>query len=171
MCIRDSFRARYWVLIHLRNAGFNQEELSKVYRVIIRPVHDYLCVVYHSMMSDKQDEEVERLQAHALRYIYGWRVPYARMRDLAGVGTLRQRRIQMVDDFAARCVDSARFGHWFPRKLGVRSSSRAAAGIEKYKESFARCDRLKNSSLYYMRRRLNGKAGKTFGSRNSKYRD
>ena len=42
---------------------------------------------------------------------------------------------------------------------------------QKYKEEFARCDRLKNSPLYYMRRRLNGKEGKTYGKRNSKYRD
>ena len=43
--------------------------------------------------------------------------------------------------------------------------------ISKYKEFFVRCDRLKNSLLYYMRHRLNGKAGKTFGSRNRQYRD
>ena len=91
--LKRRFRSRYWILIHLRNAGFNTEELVRVYKVILRPVHDYLCVVYHAMMSDRQDEEVERLQAHALKYIFGWKIPYARMRDMAGLGTLRDRRI------------------------------------------------------------------------------
>ena len=40
--LKKRFRARYWILIHLRNAGFNVEELVRVYKVILRPVHDYL---------------------------------------------------------------------------------------------------------------------------------
>ena len=121
-------------------------------------------------MTDQQDEEVERLQSHALKYIYGWRIPYARMREMAGVTTLRDRRIELVNNFALNSVGSPRFGRWFPLKTGVRASSRSGNG-EKYREFFARCDRLKNSPLYYMRRRLNGKQGKLYGERNRKYRD
>ena len=76
----------------------------RVYKVILRPVHDYLCVVFHSMMSDRQDEEVERLQSHALKYIFGWKLPYARMRELADVETLRARRIRLTDAFAGKCL-------------------------------------------------------------------
>ena len=42
---------------------------------------------------------------------------------------------------------------------------------DKYQETFARCDRLRNLPLHYMRRRLNGKAGKEYGERNRCYRD
>ena len=164
------FRARFWILIHLRNAGFNTEELVRVYKVILRPVHDYLCVVYHSMMSDRHDEEVERLQAHALKYIFGWKESYAQLRARAGVETLRARRVDLSDKFSQKCLGSDRFRGWFPLKSGVRASSRAATS-EKYKESFARCDRLKRSPLFFMRRRLNGKPGKQYGERNRKYRD
>ena len=41
---------------------------------------------------------------------------------------------------------------------------------DKYVEFFAKCDRLRNSPLYYMRRRLNGKEGKKYGEKNSQYR-
>ena len=44
-------------------------------------------------MTDRQDEEVERLQAHALKYIFGWKIPYARMREMASLSTLRDRRL------------------------------------------------------------------------------
>ena len=164
------FRSRYWILIHLKNAGFNEEELLKVYRVIIRPVHDYMSVVYHAMLTDDQDEKIERLQAHALKYIYGWRLPYARLREITGLPTLRARRIELCDRFAGKCLGTERFGSWFPIKAGTRASGRQGT-VEKYREFFARCDRLKKSPLFFMRRRLNGKAGKEYGVRNRQYRD
>ena len=64
-------RRRYWILIHLRTFGFSEDELARVYRTIVRPVFDHCAVVYHSMLTDSQDEELDRCQAHALRYIYG----------------------------------------------------------------------------------------------------
>ena len=75
--------------------------------------------------------------------------------------TLRQRRIEQCDKFANLCAKSPRFGHWFPRKT-TRRSSRSG---EIYMETFARCNRLANTPLFYMRRRLNGKQGKEYGAR------
>ena len=166
--LKRRFRQRTWVLNHLRHAGFNQEELAKVYRVIVRPVADYMQVVYHSMLTDRQDEEVERLQSQALKLIYGRELPYRQMRERASVTTLRERRIEAVDKFAQKCA-GGKFARWFPLKRAQRSSSRAKG--EKYAETFARCDRLRDSPLHYMRRRLNGKVGKRYGERNKRYRD
>ena len=60
-------RQKYWVLYHLKRAGFTEEELSRVYRVCLLPVFDYCQVVYHSTLIDEQDQKVERLQVSALR--------------------------------------------------------------------------------------------------------
>ena len=87
---------------------------------------------------------------------------YKKMREKAGVTTLIERREKLCDQFAAKCVKSARFASWFPLKV----ASRATRGGEKYLEKLARYDRLRNSPLYYMRRRLNGKVGKVYGKRN-----
>ena len=149
------FRQKYWVLIHLRKFGFNESELVKVYKSIVRPVADYCSVVYHSMMSDQLDERLERCQQHALRCIFGYGLSYSEMRRKAGVSTLRQRRVDQCDKFSAACIKGGRFSHWFPRKTGRRSSR----GGEQYLESFARCKRLQDSPLFFMRRRLNGKVG------------
>ena len=59
--LRKRFRQKYWVLFNLKKNGFTKQELCKVYRNIIRPVADYCCPVYHSMMTDEQDEALERL--------------------------------------------------------------------------------------------------------------
>ena len=54
------------------------------------------------MLTDEQDEVLESCQAHALRCIFGKDVPYAKMREKAGVTTLRQRRIELTDKFAQK---------------------------------------------------------------------
>ena len=163
--LRKKFRKRYWILLLLKNFGFNQEELCKVYRTIVRPVADYCCVVYHSLLNDRQDELIEQCQSHALRCIFGKDMSYSKMREKAAVGTLRQRREELCDKFAKKCAGDPLFSRWFPLK-----NTRSGRGSEKYLESFARCDRLRNSPLFYMRRRLNGKAGKTYGARNAERR-
>ena len=118
------------------------------------------------MLTDEQDELVERCQAHALRCIYGMGVSYSEMRRRAQVTTLRQRRVEQCDKFAKACLANPRFAGWFPLRTG-RSSARRT---EKYQETFARCNRLANTPLHYMRRRLNGKEGKVYGQRNRERR-
>ena len=167
--IRKRFRRKYWSLYHSRNAGFTEDELAKVYRTVILSVADYCSVVYHSMITDEQDQILERLQSQALKIIYGPGIPYAKMREAAGVNTLRQRRIEVADKFASKCASSGRFSRWFPLRQQGRAGNRATG--EKYREDYARCDRLKNSPLFHMRRRLNGKEGRKYGERNKKYRD
>ena len=165
--IRKSFRGKYWLLIHLKQNQFTEAELLKVYKTIIRPIAEYCAPVFHSMLTDQQDEQLERLQSTALRYIYGYGPSYAALRELSGLPTLRQRRIDLCDKFAGKCLGSVRFRDWFPENKPTRRSRHSL----KYKEEFARCDRLRNSPLYYMRRRLNGKEGKVYGKRYCHYRD
>ena len=47
----------------------------------------------------------------------------------------------------------------------------AASGAEPFEEKIARCNRLRDSPVFYMRRRMNGKAGKTYGQRNRFWRE
>ena len=124
--------------------------------------------VFHSMLTDGQDESLERLQTHALKCIYGPGISGRRMREMAGLDTLRDRRIAQCDRFASKCANSERFSDWFPKNLARRSTKRKE---EMYKEEYASCNRLYNSPLFYMRRRLNGKEGKLYGERNKQYRE
>ena len=101
----------------------------------------------------------------ALKIFYGYKDSYAEMREKAGVTTHRARRIELCDKFTRKVAANPRFD-WFPRREG-----RTGRNGDYYQEFQARTDRLYNSPLYYYRRRLNGKAGKTYGERNRKYRD
>ena len=122
--------------------------------------------MFHSQLNDEQDEILERQQNHALKLIYGTGISAGKMREMAGIPTLRQRRIDLSDKFAAKALKNPRFAHWFPHKAGRQTRTSM-----KYEECYARCDRLKNSPLFYMRRRLNGKPGKTYGLRNQFWRE
>ena len=165
--VAASMRRKYWSLYHLRRVGFNTEELVKVYKSVLLPIADYCSPAYHPMMTDIQDQELERVQIGALRAIFGYDRTAAELRRGAGVTTLRERRIRLTDKFAQKCLQNDRFKAWFPENEGRRSARQG----EKYKEFFAKTDRLKNSPLFYMRRRLNGKEGKVYGERNRKYRE
>ena len=164
--LKKRMREKYWVLRHLKRAGFLDEELVQVYTTVVRPVLDYCAVVYHPMMTDEQDQAVERLQAQALKCIYGYEDSYAVMRERAGITTHRARRIELCDKFARKAMANPRFEDWFPLR-----TARTGRHGDEFQEQNARTDRLFNSPLYYYRRRLNGKEGKTYGQRNKQYRE
>ena len=46
-------------------------------------------IVFHSMLTDAQDEELEKLQATALRHIYGYGISYAKVLEESSLDTLR----------------------------------------------------------------------------------
>ena len=112
--IKRSFRGRYWLLIHMHQHHYTTQELVKAYKTLVRPIAEYCSIVFHSMLNDRQDKEIEKLQATALRYIYGYGIAYAKMRANSNLDTLRQRRINACDKFAASCLSSDRFRGWFP---------------------------------------------------------
>ena len=130
--LKKKFRERYWTLRHLKHNGFTQDDLVLVYKSIVRPVADYMQEVYHSMLPDKLDEEVERLQSHALSCIFGPRISARKMREMAGIETLRERRIEACDSFAKKCAASDRFEVWFPKKETFRPTRASRKGAEEY---------------------------------------
>ena len=167
--IIKSVRSRYWTLRNLNKNGFNNEELVQVYATMIRPVVEYGSPVYHSSLTDEQDERIERLQDHALKCIFGTESSARTLQGLAEIETLRSRREELTAKFARKCAADPAFDHWFPLKEH-RSSARIKSK-EIYLEKKARTERMKNSPVYYFRRILNGKVGKTYGTRNKSYRE
>ena len=136
--ILKSLRSRLWMLRNLKRSGFSTDELVTVYKTIIRPVEDYGCVVYHSSLTDAQDEALERLQTQALKCIYGPFRSGRKLRKDAGLETLRGRRIELCDKFAKKSATNPCFAHWFPLKT-TRTSNRARKTNEIYLEEKARC--------------------------------
>jgi hypothetical protein len=147
-------RRRYWVLRHLKNYGFTSEELVAVYQSLVRSVIEFCSVVYHSLLTDEQSKSLERLQLQALKCIYGYAgESYRSLLEKAGLEKLETRRLAAIDRFTDKCLKN-RFASWFPHTRGRRSGRTCRP----YEEKYACCDRLRDSPLYFMRRRLNDRA-------------
>ena len=140
------------------------------YKTMILPVADYCDVIYHSVMTDELDEELDRAQNHALKCIFGHDKSGRKLRQLAGITTLREQRVAHCDAFATKCSTDPRYSHLFPRRNPQRRT-RSSLGGEPFLETFARCDRLRDSPVHFFRRRLNGNAGKNYGQRYKEYRE
>ena len=86
------FKSRVWALRHLKINGFKQNELVRVYKMMIRPVAEYCSSVFHSMITQSDSLELERIQMQALKRIYGWRLSYSTLLEKSGVERLDERR-------------------------------------------------------------------------------
>ena len=147
------FRRRVWILRHLKKAGIPHADLVKLYMSLVLPVLDYSAVVYHSMLSLTQEAELESLQKLALKFIYGVTgVSYDVLLSKAGIQTLKERRLRLVDKFILKSVEHPIYTNWFPTRNFIHYDLRH----EKiYEERRTRTNRLYKSPLYFFRRRLN----------------
>ena len=152
--IRKGFVARIWSLRHLRHRGLGEDDLLKVYRSILLPVHDYCSCVNNSSLTLTQASALERLQAQALKAIYGYEHSYRALLVRTGLQTLQECRDQRSDKFVQKCLVNPRFQAWFP----PNDQERTTRNTIPYKEFHASTKRLYNSPLYHMRRRLNARS-------------
>lgn len=151
--IKRKFTARIWAIRHLGRLGMSKDNLLAVYKSTILPMHDYCSTVFNSTLTLTQSGQLERLQAMALKAIYGYDHSYRSLLSLSGIVPLKMRRDERGDRFAQRCLQNPRFSTWFPRHEPMRLT-RNPLMFEEFK---ARTKRLFNSPLYHLRRRLNGK--------------
>ena len=144
-------RAQNWSLSHLAHHGLSESDLLQVYKASIRPIHDYCSCVYNSSLTKTQSDAIERLQAKALKNIYGYEHSYSSLLQRTGLTTLKVRRDNRMIKFANKCLENPRYAGWFPR-----NNNRASARVGKpFLEMRARTKCLFNSPLFEMRRRLN----------------
>ena len=153
--LATKFRKRLWLLRHLKKAGIPQDDLLQMYKCFLLSVLDFGSVVYHSMVTNGQKHELERLQAAALKIIYGRARSHNQlMQSLEGrLEFLEDRRQRMVDKFILKTADNENYRErWFPTRQITSHNLRTDTY---YLEENARTNRLFNAPIFYYRRRLN----------------
>ena len=147
------FKTRIWLLRNLRKAGVPKEDLTKLYHILVVPVLDFAAIVYHYLLTAEQSKELERLQATALKIIWGFKHSYAQLLEMSGTDPLHERRLKLIDKFLVKTVQNDRFrNEWFKTKTFCHHNLRRERF---YEEKYAKTERLYSSPLYSMRRRLN----------------
>ena len=151
--IRRKFTARIWALRHLGRLGMSKTDLLTVYKSTILPMHDYCSTVYNSSLTLTQSGQLERLQAMALKAIYGFNHSYRSLLSISGPTSLKARRDERGDRFASRCLSNPRYADWFKVHQPARITRRPLSN----EEERARTAWLYSSPLFHLRRRLNGR--------------
>lgn len=83
--IRRRLRQRFWSLRHLKKLGMKEQALVQIYKSTLLPIADYCDFVYHSMLTDEQDLQLDTAQCGALRTIFGSGISGRKMRHRAGL--------------------------------------------------------------------------------------
>ena len=104
------------------------------------------------MLTHEQTKEIERLQMGTLKTIYGYKTSYSVALEESGLEPLYERRQVCFDRFATKLADNEQYDHWLPKTKFTGYDLREELI---YVEKFAATDRLRNSPLYAIRRRLN----------------
>ena len=87
-----------------------------------------------------------------LKTIFGYKKSYAAALEDSGLEPLYERRQTCFDRFAIKLANNPDYNHWLPRTVFTGYDLREELI---YVEKFAATDRLRNSPLYAIRRRLN----------------
>lgn len=69
MCLKAY--ARMSLITKLKYVGVKKDDLIDVYKLFIRSLLEYCCVVFHSTLTLENIQDLERIQKTALRVIFG----------------------------------------------------------------------------------------------------
>ena len=124
--IKDKFRRRFWSLIHLRKAGIKGFRLYKLYTVLVRPILEANGVVFHTMLTIGQSNELEKLQKHVLRLCFGPFTCYQTLLTNLQLSTLKERRVNPIRKLTAKLLSrNDEFARkWFVPRLEVGTEIR-----------------------------------------------
>ena len=118
---------------------------------MLRSLLDFCSPIYHNMLTLEQSDKLERMQRAALQIIYGFGVSYEDLLNIAGIESLKKRREKAFLKFSNSLAKNPRYAGWLERN----ENSGRLRNVKKYREHFARSERLYNSPLYAIRRALN----------------
>ena len=96
ICSKTASRLHFLKI--LRRACINESDALCFYTTVIRPILEYACPVWHSMLTKKLTSAIESQQIRAMRIIFG-DIKYKEALELAGISTLQDRRENLTRKF------------------------------------------------------------------------
>ena len=142
---------RIWAIRKLKQAGVSDFDILHFYFMKIRSVLESNCVVYHPMITQEENNDIERIQKIVLKIILENRYEdYHQACLLLDVQNLQLRRIKLSLNFGLKCISNNKFKNLF--EINTNSTIR---NPERYVVPFAKSTRYYNSPKLYITRLLN----------------
>ena len=105
---------RLWAIRKLKKAGISDDDLLHFFFVKIRSVLESNCPVFHSILTQENTDDIERVQKIVLKLILGDRyTDYQSSCLLLDVETLENRRTALSLNFALKAYKSEKFSYFF----------------------------------------------------------
>ena len=99
---------RMSILLNLCKFDIPQEDLVMIYAKYIRSILEYNSNVWFSNSTEKEKDDIERVQKVALKIIMKEKyIRYEQALEDLNLETLQERRLMLVERFANKCADSA----------------------------------------------------------------
>ena len=148
---------RRTILLHkLFEFAVPEEDLITIYVLFIRLILEQSCVVWHSSMTQEEQNNLERVQKSCLRVILKQNyICYEDALVRTKLETLHSRRQQLCLYFALNCTRHEKNSDMFPLNNSDHSMSTNMRNHEKYEVQYARIDRLGKSAMPYLQRQTN----------------
>ena len=132
----------------------NRNDLKKIYILQVRSKLEQSAVVWHSSLTQKCKNQLERVQKSALRVILGPKyINYSDALEKLNLQSLDERRKYLCLKFAKKCLIVDKLKKMFP--LNINSHIMKKRNFERYKVKNCLTERHKSSAIPYMQRLLN----------------
>ena len=145
--------SRLWTIRQLKKTGVCNTDIIKFYTTMIRSVLETNCVVFNSMLTQEEEDDIERVQFIVTLILLGPKFTnYEEACRLLSLPNLKIRRTELSLTFALCCLNNVRFSSLFVPVPEVPYSMRSR---EKFIVPMAATERYKRNPLVYLTTLLN----------------
>ena len=124
---------RMMILHNLFKFGLPMDEMVNIYILYIRSILETSAVVWHSSLTKKERNEIERVQKVALKIILGSDYEdYNAALEIAGLSTLDDRRKGLCKQFAKNCIKNPKMYRLFPLNKITKNTRNPEKYTSKY---------------------------------------
>jgi hypothetical protein len=148
--------ARLGMLTKLKYAGVSVEELVELYKMFIRSRLEFCSVAYHSGLTQKQSDSLERCEAVCLRVILQESyVSHEAACEMLGLERLTERRQARCLSFGLKALKHPQNQRMFPRNPSIDNATMDIRTREPFAVNFGRTEAYRRSTIPYCQRLLN----------------
>ena len=98
---------RIWAIRKLKKAGVSDSDILHFYFMKIQSVLESNCVVFHSMLTEGDNYDIERVQKIVFKIILDFRyLDYHQACLLLNVQSLQLRRVKLSLNFGIKCSEN-----------------------------------------------------------------
>ena len=143
-----------FILFRARKFGFNIQSLHTLYQWYIRTGLEYAAPVWHSSLTQRDSDRLERIQKRCFRIILNQRyISYENALQQLDAASL-DRRTDLTVRFGRGLLRSPTYRHWLPPTM-AQVHGRATRHGQRLRTVICRTERYRKSTIPYIVRKLN----------------